>query len=474
MKVTYGGVELDPVHTTNWSTEPVRDGPQYLYHRVRLQFVFQLNGDAVSVRIRNQAVELVDGLLPSETAKALDHHLNQPRQQFKMTDDDFGKVIYQVPAAGETVDSANGPFSSFSIRQVSGQKSMTGVLDIELHVNICEEFTDDAPFLLANQFTTTHTIDPDTYRTTIQYNGRATFDAAKLPDGTFPDTYRKWLLPPKPPRAFKRGPASVTITEDGLTANWSVTDVERRISITTNKGITRIGCTHSVTLDQESTLDVAREETLRNVEQQFNDGSNVLNSLQDILTGGFGDVIQNVARPAFNTLRSVQRLGGRLLPKFLVTVRVTVQGNTRAKFKDMQEVAYAVASHRIGESPLGANLRATYNVNCAETHDVENGSVTLVCTYRTGLTGQTSQLIQGIGVAFSNQLIGADDDVEKNNATYNQFSGLPGETRPQKDSGARADYVGMALAQVLNDDCEKPAKLTQPASVGGSTNPNRN
>lgn len=191
------------------------------------------------------------GVSPTLTDIELRTRLFIPRKQLSITawDTDGSQIIWlQSPAPGAKSDVSGGPYPrAVDIIQSSGEPNSIGVyFEIETDLTPCHTGEDQA--VLAHSWQMTHTHDEDFYLTRI-ITGEVVFNQAVLDaNGVNPDWLRQQFFHPIP-LGYKRGLPEVTISPDGNTIRYVITDTDPTVVFDpADTGATRMDIVEEMTM----------------------------------------------------------------------------------------------------------------------------------------------------------------------------------------------------------------------------------
>lgn len=236
----YNGIALsEPLDQGEYTKTPVFDGPTYLFtkHRLRVRAVYNPKAVSYAAPAGMAPPLATPGLFAPTTEAAVRHQLAQARQSLIYTVGNT--VMLQSPAAGASVDAANGPFPTVhSIVEQAGAKTFQVDFSVETYINEASLYVATPSVLLSHRWKMSHHINPDAFLTRIII-GHAVFRSDRLITlGAKPDDYRAFCFHPIPV-GFQRVGIDAEVDEDNLAFDYTITDRQRALCIK-QAGITRI------------------------------------------------------------------------------------------------------------------------------------------------------------------------------------------------------------------------------------------
>lgn len=213
MRVTYNGITIPLVRTSNFARQPVysSDGCDWVCNRYLVDVWGVLN-------------PATSGAFGSLSDVAIRHALLEPRKPL-IYSDDAGNVVLSSPPNGNTRDAIDGPKPiECTVKPIGGSKTFL------IHW-VCETFIRDCPNgspdpIASNRFSSAHKIGDD-QRTTITMQGETRFIMSALENlGAVADAFRSRCIPPCP-AGFRRMDLSANVTSIGDRLQWQTVDVQQ-------------------------------------------------------------------------------------------------------------------------------------------------------------------------------------------------------------------------------------------------------
>lgn len=468
-QVTYGDVQSsDPVETVGDETVPVFNGPDYLYSRRTLHFRF----------LYHPASTAWQGGSPAESKRDLESRLMKPRQQFILSFPGAGGddiEVMRVPAAGFTVDAANGPIPlGVNVVKVYGARAFHVEWAVQLHVNESSRFGGAASVLLSHRYRQESTLDTNYFETrTIQ--GRAIFRTDRLAQlNVAPDDYRAWLWP-SVPLGFKLEDAYVVADEDGTAVDYVAVLRQQFLNIQI-ANVTNIRAVHTSGMIgpgledyafnmAEAGLDWASAGAAQ-VDRLGRAGSEIVDGLKGADPGKFISAGAQATGAAIDAARNHLHLVNawrRNVPRSVNNFSIDVWGSPLATRKQLTEVAFTIMNGRLSEmqQKFGSNRSVMVS------HDLMQPHVHLEASFTAGAVQSVAGLVANNAAAVPYFNFPDADDIigvaSKNPVQVNQ---------PPNQHGTRGTYLGRLMAQALQGAFDTPAAVSTPANARSLQPPN--
>ncbi len=335
------------------------------------------------------------GKFPEETDREIRRYLEQPRGKLEVIS--AGVVWLSSPIGEYVCDVRNGPFVRVnSIAKIPGERLWQINLEFETYINEFPRAGKQKPLIISNRWHAHDTTNWQHVRTRV-YSGVCTVrgDVLQAEIGTdkFIDSLRGSFCAFTVPLGFQREEVKVTVTPDGNTAHYTVTDVEQLFNKSANCPAVRI--------DVSDTTWNWRGSVGRYLAQiggttgQMTQFINNAGALADNPTPGglFGF--------AGSTASQVNATGNAILnnlPKSGRNIVVNCWGNQRTKRITLVQYAIAVVNARLNQQ-FALN---TYTSEIIVSQDTQNFvSVRLTLTWGMDLAGNAlgglpGAIVQGL------------------------------------------------------------------------------
>lgn len=454
--LTYNGIVIgEPLRMIEYRREPVYNGPDYLYdaYTVRVQGVWNPKSTSYAAPVAFAPPVAEEGKPPVITEKAVRHQLSQARATLIYSVG--GQDLLQSPAAGATVDAANGPFPVVNaITEILGNKTFLIDFGVRTCVNEAALYRATPSVLLSNRWTNSHAIDRDHFTTTT-ISGRAIFRSDRLEAlASFPDDFRAHLFRPVP-EGCRRMSVHVEEGGDGLSCTYELVDRQLPIAVVAD-GVSWLEATHTTGITSPGAEEAA-----------WQIGKAGVGGLQSVMTF-FGGGDKTKFADASGLVSAAVGLADTVrgnVPRLINRVHVRVFGNPNSNRQRLLEVAYQVITSRMSEWQA-----AMANTRIFATADLMGRFVEVTADFQLGPfqgVGFSSQVLLGNGSAMTAVGLGRRDDIP------GITSADPGVVHPAlpNDSGARGTYLERCVAAALLGQNAVPAKPPAPGQFVARTPP---
>ncbi len=379
--IRYREVELDVVDSIVWEREPLMDqagGTTYECTRIRGSVIVTYNPGAISYRFRDQMNEFAPppfpGKFPEETDREIRRYLEQPRGKLEVIS--AGVVWLSSPIGEYVCDVRNGPFMRVnSIAKIPGERLWQIHLEFETYINEFPRAGKQKPLIVSNRWYAYDDTNWQHLRTRV-YQGTCTVrgDVLQAEVGTdkFIDSLRSSFCAFTIPKGFQRENVKVTVTPDGNTAHYTITDVEQLFNKSDNCPAVRINVSDTTWTWRGS---VGR--AFRQVGGVAGLGSTFIGNAVNLLAAGETG-IGNFITGSADQVNRLANAGLDNLPKSGRNVNVECWGNQRTKRISLVNYALAVVNARLGQQ-FAMN---TYTSELIVSQDTQNFvSVKLTLTW---------------------------------------------------------------------------------------------
>jgi len=233
-RVIYGDVELYNVLTDMWDQETVYDASRtdLIGHKTTFRFRGVLHSQRVPIQDSATYIAKSSGSLSNvfdrltEVRKALE----EPRLQFEVWMDNVNVLTVTPARSGvqaETSDINNGPKPTHVHVTPIGGNVFRVAFEIEVMVGTCDKPRDTKQLVLNNRWSIAERMDANCYITrTITGTMRLsrTFDPG-IGVETAGHAFKNIVVPPLE-ASFRRDSIDFSVAADGLTANYTVVDIQ--------------------------------------------------------------------------------------------------------------------------------------------------------------------------------------------------------------------------------------------------------
>lgn len=464
--LTYNGISLFPCQVLDYRKDYVYDGPVYLWtkHTIRVRGVY--NPATTSWAQNDPQNPVPVPAVGALTEEAVRHFLAQPRQYLVysvgnvpvLTSPPLANVNGNVTPLG--CDANNGPFPTVgAVTRVSGAKTFVVEAEFSTCINECWRYRSAATLGLAlsQRWEMSHDIDEDFY-TTRTVRGHVIFrtdlmqPVGNLPQA-FPDDFRNFLFHPVPPN-FKRENIRVVAHPDGHRLDYSFTDVEQAVNMTTavtQVGVTRIEAflTKSISKPNDDDSDFVMRQA--RWQRRLAWGS-LLPTIAGALAskGRSLSVSGNLDINAIvNTEFAFEGATRGTIPRQTTSLVVRVYGNRDATRRDLHDVAMQVLLSKVSDDAVRVGGTT---LSCTE--DLMGTFVSLQCTVLSAPAPLAFAAANGVAFPYVRP---GDDAIDQ----VTTFANLPNPL-PPGDLTSRGTYREEAVAQALATPC---AIYCQPAGT---------
>ncbi len=423
-RFSYNGVEFrEPLLTLSVRRTPVMDGPTYLY----TAYEFHVRGC-----FHPAVYKELGGNDAGRVEENYRHLLMQPRAKMIYTVGDT--TVIESPAAGFTVDCANGPLPRVNeIRELHGSQLMLVDAAYTTFINENEDNLGTGSVILSHRWTERDSFDDDLFQTRTR-RGHAIFRSDRLAElKAMPDDFRSWLLPPEP-KNFRRH-IEVEVSEDGLELDYTVTDTEQPLNLI-DPGVANIEVTHSQSSSRGGLEKLAMDTAW-----------DVLGTIKD----SFGSLSISPMIEHFG--RQMERFKN-MMPRLFTHLGVRVWGRPGTPRKYLEDVAFNFIASRL--TPIAAVLSA---VKSTVTHDVSGRFIQVDVEVESGPVYSIFQLGAGAILGIPRPYF-ADEEVPGIlTARPANNPGLPVDKRTR--GGSRTAKL---VSAALMDSEDVPPKPAEPPS----------
>lgn len=475
MRMDYGPVELQILKINRILREIVWDDSRREAIGVdwTLDVIGIINPRATTyTRVGGGAPTILQGQRAELTDDAIREAMCKPRQTLLVRPVGREFAFLRSPMAGYTCDLDGGPYPlAFNVLDINGDKTMVVHFRIRTRMPICIDTTTGRhPLVLAHRWRQRLDTDVDNYAVRIT-EGVVNFSMAELVRRNVQmDQFRRDFAHAEPDATWKREHGSVTASEQGNVAWYTVVDRERSHVLNSVQGLTRIEAYHTEHVRRISPMDVLMKAGVEFIGGGFGVGfGGAIGAVGSILKGDIKG-IGNIADKIMGVNAKLAGYAISLIPRATSHMFVRGWGDRQSSRANIGQVVMGVAVGRIASLFQLARLPG---IETSFTKDLDGK----FAEFQLSLVHPIGPLSVGGAIPVDpawradNETVtigGVEGLLRNDSVTITPASAPAGKRQPRfpRSAGFRGTFAGNLVVSALGDPCE--LIIGQPANFTGA------